>query len=113
VFATPRLGAGEAPSGWARAAAAADTAVLYMAGGDADRVREALLEAGLRPGSAVAVASNVSLENADVIAGTLAQLPQLCAAASGPALVLLGDVFAALQAAACRSRAALTASQIA
>jgi uroporphyrin-III C-methyltransferase len=113
VFATPRAGHDEKPSGWARAAAAADTAVLYMAAGDAEPVREALLEAGLRPGTPVAIASDVSLESAEVNAGTLAQLPQLCAAVPGPSLMLLGDVFAALQAAACRSRTPLAASQIA
>jgi uroporphyrin-III C-methyltransferase len=45
TFVTPRVGEGEAPSGWASAVAAADTAVLYMAAGEAARVRDALVEA--------------------------------------------------------------------
>src|SRR6185436_1915209 len=47
AFVTPRVAEGEAPSEWARTVAAADTAVIYMGAGDAVRVRDALLEAGV------------------------------------------------------------------
>ena len=93
AFATPRLGEGEASSRWARAAAAADTAVLYMAAGDAEAVRKSLLEEGLPPDTPVAVVENASLESKRVIAGTLQELPQLTARCTGgPALLLIGEV---------------------
>jgi uroporphyrin-III C-methyltransferase len=122
VFATPRTANGAAPSGWEKAVAAADTAVLYMAAGEAQAVKDALIGAGMRPGAPVAVAENVSLDGSTVHAGTLAELPQLAARSSGgPALVLIGNVFAALgvsavvprqnQAAASRDLMPRTASQ--
>jgi uroporphyrin-III C-methyltransferase len=101
VFATPRAAAGAAPSGWEKAVAAADTAVLYMAAGDAEGVKAALIGAGLRRETPVAVAENVSLSDSSVRAGALDELTQRAADfKGGPALVLIGDVFAALQAAA-------------
>ena len=99
VFATPRTAAGANPSGWEKAVAAADTAVLYMAAGDAAGVKEALIRAGLPAGTPVAVAENVSSGAQSVHAGRLAELPALAARTSGgPSLVLIGEVFAALQA---------------
>jgi len=112
VFATPRAAENEAPSGWARAVAAADTAVLYMASGDAQRVRAELLAAGMRKELPVAVAENVSVEGGSIHAGHLDILPALAARCTGgPALLLIGDVFEALQAAARRGREPLAASQ--
>jgi len=112
VFVTPRTAADAPPSGWEKAVAAADTAVLYMAASDAQAVRDALLRAGMRPDTAVAIAENVSLESAGVHAGTLAELPELARrTGDGPALVLIGNVFAALQAAATRDLVARSASQ--
>jgi uroporphyrin-III C-methyltransferase len=98
VFATPRTAPGATPSGWEKAVAAADTAALYMAAGEAREVSEALLRAGLRAETPVAIAENVSLAGSRVRAGTLAQLAQLAEdLGGGPALVLVGKVFAALQ----------------
>jgi len=95
VFATPRTANGAEPSGWERAVAAADTAVLYMAAGEAQYVRQALLGAGVPPSTPIAVAENISLENAKLAPGVLAALPQLAAGLSGgPALILLGEVCA-------------------
>jgi uroporphyrin-III C-methyltransferase len=112
VFATPRTASGAQPSGWEKAVAAADTAVLYMAAGDAQGVKDALLRAGVRADMPVAVAENVSLNESMMQAGVLADLPQLAASTSGgPAVVLIGNVFAALQAAASRDLTARTASQ--
>lgn len=97
VFATPRTAAGAAPSGWEKAVAAADTAVLYMAAGEAEAVRAALIGAGVRPATPLAVAENVSLDVSQMRAGTLEQLPQLAARLSGgPALIILGEVCAGL-----------------
>jgi uroporphyrin-III C-methyltransferase len=93
AFATPRTAHGAKVSGWEKAVAAADTAVLYMAGGAAEEVKEALLRAGVGSHAAVAIVENASL-NATVHAGTLAELPQLAARmGEGPAVVLLGEVF--------------------
>jgi uroporphyrin-III C-methyltransferase len=96
VFATPRAAEGEAPCGWVRAVAAADTAVLYMACMDAARVRDELLSAGMRAAMPVAIAEAVSLQSTTHV-GTLGNLPQLAARCSGgPALLLIGEVLAAL-----------------
>ncbi len=98
VFATPRAAADAAPSEWAKAVAAADTAVLYMAGGDAAAVLEALLREGMKPAVPVALAENASLDSR-VHAGTLAELPALAERLEGgPALVLIGEVYAELAA---------------
>jgi len=96
VFATPRTAKDAEPSGWEKAVAAADTAALYMAAGDAEYVKQVLIAAGVAPATPAAIAENVSLESAAVRAGTLAELPQLAAGlGGGPALVLIGEVFAA------------------
>lgn len=96
VFATPRTAEGAKPSNWQKAVAAADTAALYMAAGDAEYVRDSLIAAGLAPSTPVAIAESVSLENACVRAGTLAELARLASASEGgPALLLVGEVFAA------------------
>lgn len=96
VFATPRTAEGAKPSNWEKAVAAADTAALYMAAGDAEYVRDSLIAAGLVPSTPVAIAESVSLENSSVRAGTLAELPRLASASEGgPALLLIGEVFAA------------------
>jgi len=102
VFATPREAEGARPSNWAAAVAAADTAVLYMAAGEARSVLDALLAAGLPPGKPMAIVENASVGYA-LAAGTLADLPALAArCAGGPAVVMIGDVYAALQATASR-----------
>jgi uroporphyrin-III C-methyltransferase len=96
VFATPRAAEGEAPSSWVRAVAAADTAVLYMAAGDAARVRDELVGAGLRADTHVVVAENVSL-NSRTHCGVLRNLPELAARCTGgPALLFIGEVFTAI-----------------
>jgi uroporphyrin-III C-methyltransferase len=96
VFATPRTAKDAKPSGWEKAVAAADTAALYMAAGDAEYVRDSLIAAGVSPSTPVAIAESVSLENASLRAGTLAELPRLASASEGgPALLLIGEVFAA------------------
>lgn len=95
VFATTRAGEGESPSGWVRAVAAADTAVLYMASRDAERVKAELIAAGMRADTPVAVAENLTLESAQTFAGELHALPDLAARCSGgPAVLLIGAVFA-------------------
>lgn len=95
VFATPRIAKGAAPSGWEKAAAAADTVVLYMAATEAEQVRQALMAAGVRPQTPVVMVEGVSLPGSAVFTGVLRELPQLAARLSGgPALILLGEVCA-------------------
>lgn len=114
VFATPRVAEGARPSGWEKAVAAADTAVLYMAANDASLVKEVLIKAGMRADTPVAIAESVSSPQSALHAGTLADLPALAKGLKGgPALLLLGELFAALQAHAERGLAPRTASQIA
>ena len=96
TFVTPRVGEGEAPSGWARAVAAADTAVLYMAAGEAARVRDALVDAGVARDMPVALVENASLEGFRSTTGSLGGLEALSATrGSGPAVILVGRALAA------------------
>ncbi|MGH8673211.1 MAG: uroporphyrinogen-III C-methyltransferase, partial [Burkholderiales bacterium] len=95
AFVTPRVGEGEAPSGWASAVAAADTAVLYMGAGDAARVRDALLEAGVASDMPVAMVENASLKDSRLASGTLADIEALAAKkGEGPVVILLGRLLA-------------------
>jgi uroporphyrin-III C-methyltransferase len=96
AFVTPRVGAGEAPSQWARTVAAADTAVIYMGAGDAARVRLALLDAGVADAVPVALVESASLAGSRSLRGTLAQLESLAAMrGEGPVVIILGRVAAA------------------
>ena len=73
---------------------AADTAVLYMAAGDAAVIMNELLARGMRRGMPVAVAENVSTAQSELLLGTLDELPELTArCAGGPVLLLIGEVF--------------------
>jgi uroporphyrin-III C-methyltransferase len=95
VFATPRVGAGEDASEWIRSVVAADTAVIYMAAHEAAAIATALQAAGMSADTPVAVVENASLSSA---CRHYALLGQLGAAAaqwqlSGPALILIGEVY--------------------
>ena len=97
VFVTPRTAEGAAPSGWEKAVAAADTAILYMAAGEARSVKDALLRAGLPAGTPVVAAENVVPARDALEQRHSAELPALAASsAGGPMLLLVGEVFAAL-----------------
>ena len=95
VFATQRVGAGEKAAGWAKSVAAADTAVLYMAAGQAAEVADALQAAGMSAGTPVAVVENASLPTVRRLYTRLGQLAAAVAAwrLSGPAVILLGEVY--------------------
>lgn len=112
VFATPRVGEGERASDWARAAARADTVVLYMASREAAAVRDALLAAGMPAATPAVVAAGVSTPDERSFSGALSELAQLAHETGGvPALVLLGKVFAEAQALAGELRMPRVASQ--
>ncbi len=100
VFLTPRVGQGEAPSDWAKCAAAADTAVIYMGVGQAAEISAALIEAGMPHELPVLVAENATLPQSRRIALTLEELPEIARyGVTGPTLIMLGRAFAAALAA--------------
>jgi uroporphyrin-III C-methyltransferase len=95
AFVTPRVGKGEAPSDWAKCAAGADTAVIYMGAGEAEAIAAALLAAGAPRDLPVLVAENATLPESRRIALTLVELPRIAAFGfEGPAVIMLGAVFA-------------------
>lgn len=102
VLLTPRTGDGEPPNAWARAAAGADTAALYMAAHEAAAVLQALLAAGLSPQRPAVLVESASSATARALHGPLGALPALAGAlGGGPALLLIGEQFAGPGAARC------------
>lgn len=94
VFATPRVGEGEDVSDWAPAVARADTAVLYMAVGQAAQIAAVLEEQGMAPSTPVVLVEGASLPDSRRIGTTLRGLRGGAALAmTGPALLLFGEVF--------------------
>lgn len=101
TVATPRVGSHEAESDWAPAVIAADTSVLYMGIGQAAEIARCLLDRGMRSCTPVRVVENASLPGMREYRMTLAELPRLTERGiNGPALIMLGEVFAAEAAAA-------------
>lgn len=106
AFVTPRVGAGEEPSSWAKGAAAADTAVIYMGAGQAREIAEALMASGAPRDLPVLVSENATLREARRVALTLEELPEIARYGyAGPTLIMIGRAFAAALAAS--ERAAL------
>jgi uroporphyrin-III C-methyltransferase len=94
VFATPRIGAGEDVSDWAPALTQADTAVLYMAAGQAAQIAGILEAQGMLLSTPVVLVENASLPGSRHIGCTLRGLKSGAAQGlAGPALLLFGDVF--------------------
>ena len=99
AFVTPRVAAGEAPSGWARSAAAADTAVIYMGAGQAAEIAAALAVHGVAQNTPLVLVENASLPDARRFCMSLSELPRVDEfGITGPALIMLGEVFAAARA---------------
>jgi len=95
TFVTPRVGAGEAPSDWARSAAAADTAVIYMGAGQAAEIAATLIAHGRAPDTPLVVIENASLPESRRFFLRLSALPSVERfGITGPALIMLGAVFA-------------------
>lgn len=98
TFVTARVGAGEAANDWAASVVRADTAAIYMGAGQAAEVAATLLAAGVPAATPVVVVENASLPEERRFALTLSGLPHVAELAlSGPALIMLGEVFAAAQ----------------
>ena len=96
TFATPRVAPNADASDWADAIARSDTAILYMAVGEAESVCAALLGHGLAGATPIVLVENASLPGEQTVRGTLANLPALAGqCVNGPAIVCIGQVFAA------------------
>jgi len=95
AFVTPALARGaEADDSWADAAAAADTAVVYMGKAEAVRIRDALIARGV-PARRPAVLVEGASRGGIVAGGSLGSLEALAGrAGDGPALLLIGEAFA-------------------
>ncbi len=105
VFATPREAAGSKQNEWAKAAAAADTAVLYMAAGEAQAVSAALIAHGVPASRPVVIIENASSGQHDrrkILRTDVGTLPIAARqVGDGPALVMVGDVYADIIAEGC------------
>jgi uroporphyrin-III C-methyltransferase len=96
TFVTPRVAEGARASSWVQAVLAADTAAIYMGAGEAAAISAALIAAGKRATTPVAVVENASLDGSSRF-GVLADLAQLAPSGPAPALILVGEVFEAAQ----------------
>lgn len=92
-FATPRVGEGEGATDWARGASAADTAVLYMAAGQAASIARTLEGQGMPSSTPVVIVENASLPDSRQFGTTLRDLQTADRALSGPALLMMGEVY--------------------
>ena len=99
VFATPREAQGSRSNTWAKAAAGADTVVLYMAAGTAQEVSEALIANGVPASRPVVIIENAATDERKIISTNVGHLPiDAQRVGNGPALVMVGDVYADVQA---------------
>jgi len=112
LLATPRVGTDELPTEWMKAAAAADTTVLYMGSGEARQLVDALKAAGM-PGTLPAViVESASLPGAKKLFTTLDELPERASEVTGgPALVVIGEVLREAVAAAARQTSGTSTSE--
>ena len=95
VFATPREAQGSRENTWAKAAAAADTAVLYMAAGEAQAVSDALIANGVPASRPAVIVENASSAARKIIPTSVGNLPAAAqCVGEGPALVMVGEVYA-------------------
>lgn len=98
AFVTPRIGRGEREAGddhWLRAAMAADTVVLYMAGRRADVVCRRLIEAGKPALTPICIVENAGGAGARMQA-TLMEIARFgLPALEGPVSLLVGEALAA------------------
>ena len=94
VLVTPRVGEGENEADWVKSVLAADTAVLYMAAGQATEISAILLSQGLPAATPAVVVEKATLRESRQIRTTLSGLSEAGQwNLEGPALIFLGDVF--------------------
>lgn len=96
VFTTGHDLKGNALPDWAKLAISGATVAVYMGRSNAAEVATHLIEAGLSPDTAVAVAENASRRKRRLFHGTLADLPSLEERndLSGPVMTIIGDAVA-------------------
>lgn len=101
TFATPRAAPGEPANNWVASVVQADTAVIYMGAGQATEIAVALRAQGVPDDMPIAIVENASLPGARRFFMTLADLARAAEFnISGPAVIMLGRVFASASAAA-------------
>jgi uroporphyrin-III C-methyltransferase len=93
AFATPRIGPDEDASEWAASVLHADTAVLYMAAGQAPQIAATLMARGKSADTPVVVVESATLADERRIFTTLAGLGASTLNLAGPAVLCLGEVF--------------------
>jgi uroporphyrin-III C-methyltransferase len=93
TFATPRIGPNESASDWSVSVLGADTAVLYMAAGQAPQIAAALIAQGKSAATPVAIVESATLKEERRIFTTLAGLTASALNLSGPAVLCIGEVF--------------------
>jgi uroporphyrin-III C-methyltransferase len=95
AFVTARVGDGEAPNDWARSAVLADTTVIYMGAGQAAEIVATLIAHGVDPATPLVLVENASLPEARRYFMPLSQLGCIASLGiTGPAVIMLGQVFA-------------------
>jgi uroporphyrin-III C-methyltransferase len=94
TFATPSVAEGEAPSDWLHATMAADSAVLYMAKSQHRTIAQSLIAAGRPATTPVAIVENATHVDEQRFLTTLGGLVDSNLQLRGPALLMIGDVFA-------------------
>jgi uroporphyrin-III C-methyltransferase len=94
AFVTPRVGKGETESEWRRAAAGADTVVLYMAAGASQAIATELIAGGKPATTPVALVESATLPEEMRLLTTLGALAQApLPKAAGPVVMCVGEVF--------------------
>lgn len=108
TFVTPvKAKGGEANAHWVEAAAAAETAAIYMGAAQAGQVADALIARGVPASRPVALIESASTPQQRIIRGALADLAALAAQlGDGPALMIVGETVADVQAAIDQASAA-------
>lgn len=97
TLATPRIGTDETGSDWAGSVVEADSAVLYMASGQAQAIAAALIAGGKPASTPVAIVESATLPEERRHFTTLQTLSSgdLPSFAGGPAVLCVGEVFRA------------------
>lgn len=99
TFITPRTGKGEDAHDWARSALTADTCAIYMGVGEAAHIAATLIDRGASPDLPVVVVENATLPDQRSVALRLADLGAVTTLGiTGPAVILLGEVYQRAQA---------------
>ena len=99
TFVTPSRARGGADNThWVKAAAAAETAVVYMGALLAAEVRDALLELGVAPSRPVALVESASWKGERIVRGALSDLVALAATiGDGPVVIVIGEAAASAE----------------